>query len=102
MSYVRIWHGRVLREKADEYESFLIEKAVPDYSSVDGLRKIYFSRKDDGGVTHFLLITIWDSLEAMKKFAGENPEIAKYYLEDEDYLLEKEKYVRIYKVFYEK
>lgn len=48
-----------------------------------------------------LLVTPWDTIESVKKFAGENPEIAKYYTEDDDFLLEKEKYVRMYEVFYE-
>ncbi len=101
MAIMRLWHGRVPVEKANEYEKFLIERAVPDYSSVDGLLKIYFTRKDEGNIAHFLLVTIWDSIESIKKFAGENPEIAKYYPEDEDFLLEKEKYVQHYRIFYE-
>ncbi|WP_251950600.1 antibiotic biosynthesis monooxygenase [Thermococcus argininiproducens] len=98
---MRLWHGKVPIEKADEYEKFLIERAVPDYNSVDGLLKLYFTRKDEDTVAHFLLVTIWDSMESIKKFAGENPEIAKYYPEDDEFLLEKEKYVSIYHVFYE-
>ena len=78
MPIMRLWHGKVPLEKADEYEKFLIERAVPDYGSVDGLLKLYFTRKDEGDVAHFLLVTIWDSMESIKKFAGENPEIAKY------------------------
>jgi len=102
LAVMRLWHGKVPIEKADEYEKFLIEKAVPDYSSVDGLLKMYFLRRNEGSIAHFLLITIWDSLESIKKFAGDEPELAKYYLEDDNFLLEKEKYVAIYRVFYEK
>ncbi len=103
LAIMRLWHGRVPPlEKAEEYERFLIERAVPDYGSVDGLLKIYFTRKDEEGVAHFLLVTVWDSMESIKKFAGgENPEMAKYYPEDDDFLLEKEKYVQHYRVFYE-
>ncbi len=36
------------------------------------------------------------------KFAGENPELAKYYPEDDEFLLEKEEYVQHYRIFYEK
>ncbi|WP_297507065.1 hypothetical protein [Thermococcus sp.] len=53
-------------------------------------------------MTHFLLVTIWNSWESIKKFAGENPELAKYYPEDDEFLLEKEKYVQHYEIFYEK
>jgi hypothetical protein len=37
--------------------------------------------------SHFLLLTFWDSIEAIKRFAGEDAEQARYYLADEEYLL---------------
>ncbi len=101
MTIMRLWHGEVTIEKADEYEKFMIERAAPDYSSVEGLLKLYFQRKNEEETAHFLLVTLWDSIESVKKFAGDNPEIAKYYTEDDNFLLEKEKYVSMYEVFYE-
>ncbi len=102
MSIMRLWHGEVAIEKADEYEKFMIERAAPDYDSVEGLVKLYFQRKNEEKKTHFLLVTLWDSIESVKKFAGDNPENAKYYPEDDDFLLEKEEHVSMYEVFYEK
>ena len=102
MTIMRLWHGEVAIEKADEYEKFMIERAAPDYGSVEGLNKLYFQRKNEEKKAHFLLVTIWDSIDAVKKFAGDNPEIAKYYPEDDAFLLEKEKHVSMYEVFYEK
>ncbi len=98
---VRMWHGMVEASKADEYAEFMKERAVPDYSSVDGLKKLLFLKDVKADVAHFLLVTHWDSMEAVKKFAGENPEKAKYYPEDDDYLLEKEDTSALYQVFYE-
>lgn len=98
---VRMWHGMVEASKADEYAEFMKERAVPDYSSVDGLKKLLFLKDVKADVAHFLLVTHWDSMEAVKKFAGENPEKAKYYPEDDDYLLEKEETSALYQVFYE-
>ncbi len=102
MSIMRLWHGEVAIEKADEYEKFMIERAAPDYGSVEGLVKLYFQRKNEEKKAHFLLVTLWESIESVKKFAGDNPEIAKYYPEDDDFLLEKEEHVSMYEVFYEK
>ncbi len=76
------------------------KRAAQDYRSVTGLEKLFFTRRNEGDVSHFLLITIWDSIDSVKKFAGENPEIAKYYPEDDEYLLEKEKYSQNYQVFH--
>ena len=102
MAVMRLWHGEVAIEKADEYERFMIERAAPDYGSVDGLIKLYFQRRNDNAIAHFLLVTIWDSLEAVTKFAGAEPELAKYYPEDDDFLLEREKHTSMYEIFYEK
>ncbi len=98
---VRMWHGRVEASKADEYAEFMKARAVPDYSSVEGLKKLLFLRRSESDVAHFLLVTHWDSMEAVKKFAGERPEKAKYYPEDDDFLLEKEETSALYEVFYE-
>ena len=49
-----------------------------------------------------LLVTIWDSLESIKKFAGAELDLAKYYPEDDNFLLKKEKYTSLYEVFFEK
>ncbi|UVJ45598.1 hypothetical protein NVV94_08595 [Pseudomonas sp. LS1212] len=96
---VRLWHGRTKSEDAEQYEQFMKVRAAPDYGSVDGLLKVYFTRRDEGAQTHFLLITVWDSIEAVRRFAGEHPEKAKYYAEDDGFLLEKEENVALYEVF---
>lgn len=102
MAIMRVWHGEVAIEKADEYEKFMVERAAPDYASVDGLLNLYFQRKDESAKAHFLLVTIWGSMDSIKKFAGAEPELAKYYPEDDDYLLSKEKQVSMYEIFYQK
>jgi len=43
---------------------------------------MYFLRRNEGSIAHFILITIWDSLESIKKFASDEPELAKYYPEE--------------------
>ena len=98
---MRLWHGEVSLEKADAYEKFMVERAAPDYGSVDGLLKLYFQRRDEESKAHFLLVTIWTSMDAIKKFAGANPELAKYYPEDDGFLLSKEKHSTMYDIFYE-
>ncbi len=101
MTIMRLWHGEVALEKADEYEQFMLDRAAPDYSSVEGLLNLSFQRRDEETKAHFLLVTVWDSIESIKKFAGEQPEIAKYYPEDDDYLLSKEKNTSLYDIFYQ-
>jgi len=97
---LRTWHGRTRLVDADAYETFMKERAAPDYQSVDGLNQLFFTRRDEGDISHFLLVTVWDSIEAVKKFAGDNPAVAKYYPEDDELLLEKEATSLNHRVFH--
>ena len=94
----RMWHGRVLREKAADYRAFLAERALPDYRSVPGNRGAYILERAEADFTHFITFTLWESLEAVRAFAGDDYERAKYYPEDGDFLLEKEPRVQHYEV----
>jgi heme-degrading monooxygenase HmoA len=84
----RIWHGRTLRSKADAYERFLADRAIPDYQSVRGNVGVAVLRRDEGELTHFLTVTHWQSEDSIRAFAGNDLLKAKYYPEDEEYLLE--------------
>lgn len=87
---VRTWHGRTRIEDAAAYERFMHERAAPDYASIPGLLRAVFTRRDEGDIAHFLLITFWESMAAVSAFAGLDPAKAKYYPEDDRFLLEKE------------
>ena len=94
----RIWHGRVPTSKARAYRTFLNERAIPDYRSVKGNTSVYVLEREEGEVTHFVTLTFWESMEAIKGFAGDDVETAKYYPEDKDFLLEFEPKVLHYEV----
>ncbi len=50
-------------------------------------------KREENDITHFHTLTFWDSIVAIKKFAGEEYENARYYPEDKDFLFEFETYV---------
>ncbi len=90
----RTWHGRVAASDADAYYDYLLRTGVFDYRATEGNRGVLVQRRIEGDVAHFVLTTIWDSVDAIKAFAGEDYELARYYPpEDDEYLLEKERYV---------
>jgi len=95
----RIWHGRTKVEDYEAYTEFMKARAIPDYRKTPGFVKLVFLRtiKEDAG--HFTLITFWESLEVIKHFVGEDIETAKYYPEDEGFLLEFEEKVAHHEVF---
>ena len=95
---VRMWHGRVPTSKAKAYREFTNSRAIPDYQSVPGNRSVHILERQEGEITHFITLTFWDSLDAIRGFAGEDVERAKYYPEDSDFLLEFEPKVVHYEV----
>ena len=66
---LRTWHGETHRADGDAYEAFVRDRAAPDYASVDGFLKLMFSRRDEGDVSHFLLVTVWRDEDAVASFA---------------------------------
>ena len=95
---VRMWHGRVPTSKALAYRAFLNERAIPDYRSVKGNISVFILEREEGEVTHFITMTYWESLDVIKGFAGDDADLAKYYPEDKDFLLEFEPRVEHYEV----
>jgi heme-degrading monooxygenase HmoA len=84
----RLWHGRVPTSKAQAYRNFLSARAIPDYRSVEGNISVHILERTEGEVTHFITLSFWKDLDCIKAFAGEDPEVAKYYPEDDSFLLE--------------
>ena len=95
---VRMWHGRVPALKAEAYRQFVIARAIPNYQSVEGNLSVHVLERQEGDVTHFITLTFWKDLESIRSFAGEDVETAKYYPEDQDFLLEFEPKVVHYEV----
>jgi heme-degrading monooxygenase HmoA len=94
----RIWRGITLAEKADAYIAYLQETGLKDYANTPGNRGVTVLRRLQGEHSEIVLISLWDSMAAVRAFAGENPERSVYYPEDEDFLLEMEPLVRHYEV----
>ena len=97
----RIWNGTTRVEDYQIYTDFMKSKALPDYKKTKGFVRLIFLRSIEGNVGHFKLITFWENIEVIKNFAGDDYEKAKYYKEDEKYLLEFSEHVKHYEVFSE-
>ena len=94
----RTWHGVTPLAKADEYLGYLHRTGIPDYRATPGNQGVYVLRRLEGDRAHFLLISLWDTMASITKFAGPDAEKARYYPEDADYLLELEPNVTHYEV----
>jgi len=72
----RIWHGWTSRENADAYQQLLQARILPGIHRVRGYRGAYLLRRDVKEGVEFVTLTFFDSLEAVRAFAGEEYEVA--------------------------
>ena len=97
----RIWHGVTAAAKSDEYLDYLNETGVPGYRATEGNRGVYVMRRIEGERAHFLTLSFWRSIDDVKRFAGPDPDRARYYPADEKFLLDFEPTVGHYEVVVE-
>ena len=83
---------------ADEYTTYIRETGIAEYLQTPGNQGAWMLRRDDDDRTEFITYSLWDSLDAIKGFAGDDIEAAVYYPEDERYLIEREDTVRHYDI----
>jgi len=84
----RIWHGVTKAEDSEVYLQYLMKTGIEDYKKTEGNLSASILRRIETDKCHFWTVTRWNSFESVKKFAGEDYEKARYYEEDEKYLLE--------------
>jgi len=84
----RIWTGRTRAADADVYGEFLHRTAYPDYGGVPGNRGWILLRRPAGEAVEFTFVSLWESMDAVHAYAGDDAEQPKYYPEDRKYLIE--------------
>lgn len=86
----RIWRGATRAEDADAYVDYLHETGVKEYAETPGNRGVHMLRRVDADRCEFLMLTFWDSMDAVKRFAGDDPERAVFYPEDDRFLIDRD------------
>ena len=72
----RFWRGWTTRENANAYEELLRTKILPGIHRVSGYRGAHLLRRDVQEGVEFVTLTFFDSLEAIRSFAGQDYEVA--------------------------
>jgi len=74
----RIWHGYTLPANADSYEHLLQEEIFEGIKGreIKGFKSIQLFRREHDDKTEFITLMMFDSIEAVKNFAGEQYEVA--------------------------
>ena len=94
----RVWFGRARAEDYDEYLAYLEESGVAELRRTKGNRGVMVLRRIEGDEAEFGVVSLWNSLEDVKAFAGEEVDVARYFPEDERYLLEETPRLKHYEV----
>ena len=77
----RTWRGSASGDNAVAYQRHFSDTVAPALQALPGQRGAYLLRREVGGRTEFLAVTLWDSREAIHAFAG--ADIGKAHVEPE-------------------
>jgi heme-degrading monooxygenase HmoA len=76
---IRTWRGRASPAKSDAYPQHFRDAVVPDLRNVPGFLGAHLSQRRDGDSVEFLVLTRWESMKAIRAFAG--PDVDKAVVE---------------------
>ena len=83
----REWKGKVPPARADEYYRYLLE-GVAKLRAISGSLGVQVMRRNEGGAVEFVVISYWESREAIKAYAGQDIEKPHHLPKDREFLLE--------------
>ena len=92
----RIWRGRTRRERADEYEAYSLEAGIRPL--IEKARGVQYFREDRETESEFMTISYWESIEAMARFTGGDPNRIHHLPRDEEFLIELPENVQVLRI----
>jgi heme-degrading monooxygenase HmoA len=94
----RIWRGEVRRGDAGDYADYIRQTGFAEYAETPGNRGAWMLRRDQDDRSTFLTLSLWESPEAIRAFAGDDIEAPVLYPEDARYLIDGASTVTHYQV----
>jgi heme-degrading monooxygenase HmoA len=85
-----MWRGATARADAAAYARYVADTGMLAYRTTLGNRGAHLLQRDVGELTEIVTLSFWESLDAIKGFAGEDIERAVFYAEDDRYLVERD------------
>ncbi|HEY3012618.1 MAG TPA: hypothetical protein VGJ36_07735 [Gemmatimonadales bacterium] len=98
----RTWQGATKAEDAEAYLEYLERTGFAEYGKTPGNVGVLGLRRIVNDRAEFLLVSLWDSEEAIRRFAGDEIERAVFYREDERFLVQRDEQVRHYEVVFQR
>ena len=94
---VRVWRGVIRTQERDEYVEYVERTGMGEYRATPGNLDAWILTRDLGdGTTEILTVSRWESMNAVREFAGADVDAAVYYPEDDDFLVHRDETVRHY------
>ena len=90
----RVWHGRVPDARAEEYYAYLKSAGITKLEQIAGNLGVDVLTRSHDGVTEFIVVSYWRSLDDIKAYAGADIEKTHNLSRDSEFLLELEPTVR--------
>lgn len=94
----RVWVGITREAQAGDYFAYLNRTRVKEQRAQEGNRGVFVLRRVCGGRAEFVLLSLWESMEAIRKFSRGELEKEISYPEDKNFLLEFDSKVTLYEV----
>ena len=73
---VRAWQGQTTFENAEAYVDHLKSAVLPEIREIPGHLGAHILRRDLDHHVEFAVLTLWDSMDAIRQFAGDAPDVA--------------------------
>ncbi len=97
----RSWRGATRAQDAEKYLEYLHRTGLAEYRKTEGNRGVLALRRIVEDRAEFLLISLWNSRESIRQFAGDDMETAVFYPEDDRFLVERDEHVSHYEVVFD-
>lgn len=95
----RKWTGRIRTADRSEYVAYIVGTGLSDYAQTPGNRGYQMVTRDLGdGTTEVATMSWWESMDSIRGFAGDEPSLARYYPEDDRFLVERPEHVEHFEV----
>ncbi len=94
----RAWRGWTAVADADAYAGYIERVALPAFRETPGNRGAYVLRRLDRERAEFVTLSLWDDEDAVRAFAGDDLGRARFFPEDDRFLVERELHVTHYEV----
>ena len=98
MTILREWRAEIRRATSDAYMAYVRDTGIAEYRRTPGnLGAVVAVRDIDATRSEVVTLSWWTSVEAIRAFAGDPPDRARYFPDDDQYLLTRPDHVRHYR-----